>query len=73
VQRIIVVGEHIAAGDAAVKEAKEAIVRGDMSVAWAAHEKAVAEYTLGNAGKKLVEVADLSVQIAAAEARGPNH
>ena len=44
-----------------------------MAAAWAAHDKAVAEYTLGNAGKKLVEVADLSVQIAAAEARGPNH
>ena len=66
-QRLIVFGEHIAAGDAAVKEAKEAIARGDMAAAWAAHDKAVAEYTLGNAGKKLVEVAGLSDQIAAAK------
>ena len=65
-QRIIVFGEHIAAGDAAVLEAKEAIARGDMAAAWAAHEKAVTEYTLGNADKKLAEVAVLSDQIAAA-------
>jgi len=61
------IAAQIAAGDAAVQQAKDAIAKGDMAAAWAAQEKAVAEYTLANAGKKLVEVAGLSDAIAAAE------
>ena len=57
---------QIAAGDAAVKEAKDALAKGDLVAARVAQEKAVAEYTVANAGQKLVEVASLSDQIAAA-------
>jgi hypothetical protein len=57
---------QIAAGDAAVKDVKDALAKGDLAAARLAQEKAVAEYTVANAAVKLDEVAGLSDQIAAA-------
>ena len=63
------IAAQLAAGDAAVKAARDAIAKLDIAAAWAAQEQAVAALTQAGAEgvKKLTAVSGLSDEIAAAE------